>query len=78
MRLAVLNRAFVQPVATDNKARKDKQQQNHIADTTKKVEAPKDGFEVWMDKLGAGIGVVAIIFGVATVAAQVGIWMGWM
>jgi hypothetical protein len=67
MRLAALNRAYVQPVATDNKARKDRQdRRDHIAEASKKVqEQEKDSFEVLMDRLGAGAGgVAAILFAI--------------
>ena len=56
---------------------KDKRHQtDHTASiSSKKVESPaKDSFVVLMDKLGKGVGVVAIILGIATVAAQVARW----
>ena len=54
---------------------RDKPRKNRVAEASKKAATPKEPFIVYMDRLGAGIGVVAGCLFMAVF--WVNAWRGW-
>jgi len=68
-----MNIQALQPVA---RIYKDKQPQQNQAEIKKAAAPAKDSFEVWMDRLGAGMGAVAAVLVAILVWVNVG--RGWI